>query len=191
MCFNNIIPSSALVTGPAGALRTLRRGMDKEGRRRTVSGRMLWHWLLWRENKNCDRHTPMLPPPSCRRVNLALAYTELTEELGRVRELAEKQSGLLRHVSQEPGRSFPSGDSQCREDPQHKLAASLASYCLLWLFFDLTASSGEYPPILSALLLDTQTETLWFRLPTACTSYLVSSITLTFKHYLQTSVAAS
>nr|XP_040046174.1 TANK-binding kinase 1-binding protein 1-like isoform X1 [Gasterosteus aculeatus aculeatus] len=35
-------------------------------------------------------------------VNLALAYTELTEELGRVRNLAVKQSDLLRHVSQEP-----------------------------------------------------------------------------------------
>ncbi|XP_074511212.1 TANK-binding kinase 1-binding protein 1-like isoform X1 [Sebastes fasciatus] len=35
-------------------------------------------------------------------VNLALAYTELTEELGRVRRLAVKQSDLLRHVSQEP-----------------------------------------------------------------------------------------
>ncbi|TMS14870.1 TANK-binding kinase 1-binding protein 1 [Larimichthys crocea] len=38
----------------------------------------------------------------CCRVNLALAYTELTEELGRVRNLAVKQSDLLRHVSQEP-----------------------------------------------------------------------------------------
>lgn len=38
-------------------------------------------------------------------MNLALAYTELTEELGRVRNLAVKQSDLLRHVSQEPGRS--------------------------------------------------------------------------------------
>eukprot|EP00064_Thunnus_orientalis_P007949 superscaffoldBa00000915_g7971 len=35
-------------------------------------------------------------------VNLALAYTELTEELGRVRSLAVKQVDLLRHVSQEP-----------------------------------------------------------------------------------------
>ncbi|XP_067333565.1 TANK-binding kinase 1-binding protein 1-like isoform X2 [Channa argus] len=35
-------------------------------------------------------------------VNLALAYTELTEELGRVRSLAAKQSDLLRHVSQDP-----------------------------------------------------------------------------------------
>ncbi|KAG8006738.1 TANK-binding kinase 1-binding protein 1 [Nibea albiflora] len=35
-------------------------------------------------------------------VNLALAYTELTEELGRVRNLAVKQGDLLRHVSQEP-----------------------------------------------------------------------------------------
>lgn len=41
----------------------------------------------------------------CCRVNLALAYTELTEELGRVRSLAVKQGDLLRHVSQEPGRS--------------------------------------------------------------------------------------
>lgn len=38
-------------------------------------------------------------------MNLALAYTELTEELGRVRSLAAKQSDLLRHVSQDPGRS--------------------------------------------------------------------------------------
>ncbi|KAK1877733.1 TANK-binding kinase 1-binding protein 1 [Dissostichus eleginoides] len=55
------------------------------------------------------------PPPHCEhcdvewikkagdeQVNLALAYTELTEELGRVRSLAVKQSDLLRHVSQEP-----------------------------------------------------------------------------------------
>ncbi|XP_069578109.1 TANK-binding kinase 1-binding protein 1-like isoform X2 [Brachyistius frenatus] len=35
-------------------------------------------------------------------VNLALAYTELTEELSRVRSLAAKQSDLLQHVSQEP-----------------------------------------------------------------------------------------
>ncbi|XP_058508540.1 TANK-binding kinase 1-binding protein 1-like [Solea solea] len=34
-------------------------------------------------------------------VNLALAYTELTEELSRVRGLTAKQSELLRHVSQE------------------------------------------------------------------------------------------
>ncbi|XP_034450184.1 TANK-binding kinase 1-binding protein 1-like [Hippoglossus hippoglossus] len=40
-------------------------------------------------------------------VNLALAYTELTEELGRVRNLAAKQSDLLRHVSQEPGSRPP------------------------------------------------------------------------------------
>lgn len=40
------------------------------------------------------------------RVNLALAYTELTEELGRVRSLAAKQSDLLRYLSQEPGRSL-------------------------------------------------------------------------------------
>ncbi|XP_019959216.2 TANK-binding kinase 1-binding protein 1-like isoform X1 [Paralichthys olivaceus] len=41
-------------------------------------------------------------------VNLALAYTELTEELGRVRNLAAKQSDLLRHVSQEPVSRPPS-----------------------------------------------------------------------------------
>ncbi|CAJ1075636.1 TANK-binding kinase 1-binding protein 1-like [Xyrichtys novacula] len=34
-------------------------------------------------------------------VNLALAYTELTEELGRIRDLAMKQSDLLQHISQE------------------------------------------------------------------------------------------
>ncbi|XP_034074155.1 LOW QUALITY PROTEIN: TANK-binding kinase 1-binding protein 1-like [Gymnodraco acuticeps] len=61
------------------------------------------------------------PPPHCEhcdvewikkagdeQVNLALAYTELTEELGRVRSLAVKQSDLLRDVSQEP-RKHPSG----------------------------------------------------------------------------------
>lgn len=45
----------------------------------------------------------------CCRVNLALAYTELTEELGRVRDLAIKQSDLLRQVSQEPGQTRISG----------------------------------------------------------------------------------
>ncbi|XP_026181471.1 TANK-binding kinase 1-binding protein 1-like [Mastacembelus armatus] len=35
-------------------------------------------------------------------VNLALAYTELTEELGRVRSLAAKQTDLLRQASQDP-----------------------------------------------------------------------------------------
>ncbi|XP_077415490.1 TANK-binding kinase 1-binding protein 1-like isoform X2 [Vanacampus margaritifer] len=35
-------------------------------------------------------------------VNLALAYTELTEELGQVRKLAVKQSELLRQLPQEP-----------------------------------------------------------------------------------------
>ncbi|XP_028840967.1 TANK-binding kinase 1-binding protein 1-like isoform X2 [Denticeps clupeoides] len=35
-------------------------------------------------------------------VNLALAYTELTEELGRIRSLTAEQSKILRHVSQEP-----------------------------------------------------------------------------------------
>lgn len=63
-----------------------------------------------KKKKNCDSDGPIQPPPSCRRVNLALAYTELTEELGRIRELAVKQSGLLRRVSPEPGRSSPSGN---------------------------------------------------------------------------------
>ncbi|XP_071357522.1 TANK-binding kinase 1-binding protein 1-like isoform X2 [Trachinotus anak] len=45
-------------------------------------------------------------------VNLALAYTELTDELGRVRSLASKQSDLLRHISQEPVSRPPPG-------PQH------------------------------------------------------------------------
>ncbi|XP_061605763.1 TANK-binding kinase 1-binding protein 1-like isoform X2 [Phyllopteryx taeniolatus] len=35
-------------------------------------------------------------------VNLALAYTELTEELGQIRKLAVKQSNLLRQIPQEP-----------------------------------------------------------------------------------------
>lgn len=45
-------------------------------------------------------------------VNLALAYTELTEELGRVRSQAAKQSDLLQHVSQEPVSRSPT-------TPQH------------------------------------------------------------------------
>lgn len=35
------------------------------------------------------------------RVNLALAYTELTEELGRLRALSCKQTEILRKASQE------------------------------------------------------------------------------------------
>uniref|UniRef100_H3CZR8 TBK1 binding protein 1 n=1 Tax=Tetraodon nigroviridis TaxID=99883 RepID=H3CZR8_TETNG len=50
-------------------------------------------------------------------VNLALAYTELTEELGRVRDLAIKQSDLLRQGSQEPGRAKMS-DLDGRHSPQ-------------------------------------------------------------------------
>ena len=41
-------------------------------------------------------------------MNLALAYTELTEELGRVRTLAANQTEILSKVSQEqipPGQS--------------------------------------------------------------------------------------
>lgn len=41
----------------------------------------------------------------CSRVNLALAYTELTEELGRVRGLAAKQSDFLRRVPADAGGS--------------------------------------------------------------------------------------
>ncbi|XP_056143540.1 TANK-binding kinase 1-binding protein 1-like [Lampris incognitus] len=44
-------------------------------------------------------------------VNLALAYTELTEELGRVHRLAAKQSELLHQNSQEPGRPYTSHPS--------------------------------------------------------------------------------
>ena len=50
------------------------------------------------------------------RVNLALAYTELTEELGRVRTLAANQTEILSKVSQEqipPGQS----DSQSQAPP--------------------------------------------------------------------------
>lgn len=38
---------------------------------------------------------------SSRRVNLALAYTELTEELGRLQALSSKQTEILRKASQE------------------------------------------------------------------------------------------
>lgn len=40
------------------------------------------------------------------RVNLALAYTELTEELGRVRCLTATQGERLRHISHEAGGFF-------------------------------------------------------------------------------------
>lgn len=36
------------------------------------------------------------------RVNLALAYTELTEELGRLQALCSKQTEILRKATQEP-----------------------------------------------------------------------------------------
>lgn len=39
--------------------------------------------------------------PSSNRVNLALAYTELTEELGRLQALSTKQTEILRKASQE------------------------------------------------------------------------------------------
>lgn len=39
------------------------------------------------------------------RVNLALAYTELTEELGRLRELSSLQGRILRTLLQEQARS--------------------------------------------------------------------------------------
>lgn len=38
---------------------------------------------------------------SAHRVNLALAYTELTEELGRLQALSTKQTEILRKASQE------------------------------------------------------------------------------------------
>ncbi|XP_029945552.1 TANK-binding kinase 1-binding protein 1-like [Salarias fasciatus] len=53
-------------------------------------------------------------------VNLALAYTELTEELGRVRGLAGKQSDLLRHISQEPVPRSPTTPQRLSPtSPQH------------------------------------------------------------------------
>jgi hypothetical protein len=42
---------------------------------------------------------------SALRVNLALAYTELTEELGRLRELSSLQGRILRTLLQEQARS--------------------------------------------------------------------------------------
>lgn len=47
------------------------------------------------------------------RVNLALAYTELTEELGRLRELSSLQGRILRTLLQEQARSggFPNPES--------------------------------------------------------------------------------
>lgn len=52
-------------------------------------------------------HFPCLPHslPSDLRVNLALAYTELTEELGRLRELSSLQGRILRTLLQEQARN--------------------------------------------------------------------------------------
>ncbi|XP_029691906.1 TANK-binding kinase 1-binding protein 1 isoform X4 [Takifugu rubripes] len=62
-------------------------------------------------------------------VNLALAYTELTEELGRVHGLAIKQSDLLRQVSQEPvPRAHPAPQ---RLSPNSSQRASLSPDRLL------------------------------------------------------------
>lgn len=60
--------------------------------------------FLWLGQKN---HIPFLPHPlpSDLRVNLALAYTELTEELGRLRELSSLQGRILRTLLQEQARN--------------------------------------------------------------------------------------
>lgn len=54
-----------------------------------------------------QNHIPFLPHPlpSDLRVNLALAYTELTEELGRLRELSSLQGRILRTLLQEQARN--------------------------------------------------------------------------------------
>ncbi|XP_028310223.1 TANK-binding kinase 1-binding protein 1-like [Gouania willdenowi] len=52
-----------------------------------------------RQCEHCD--VEWIKKAGDEQVNLALAYTELTEELGRVHSLAEKQSDLLQNISQE------------------------------------------------------------------------------------------
>lgn len=53
-----------------------------------------------------ENHIPFPHPlPSDLRVNLALAYTELTEELGRLRELSSLQGRILRTLLQEQARN--------------------------------------------------------------------------------------
>ncbi|XP_053707764.1 TANK-binding kinase 1-binding protein 1-like isoform X2 [Synchiropus splendidus] len=69
-------------------------------------------------------------------VNLALAYTELTEELGRVRSLSAKQSDLLRQATQEhvsnsppaPQRLSPTSPNHLRHHPlsSERLLSSLS-----------------------------------------------------------------
>ena len=98
---NRSFPS---VTGDGATLRALWRRVDKESRGRTVSLRPKRTILGYLDQKFWI-HLFSRCLCECCRVNLALAYTELTEELGRVRSLAVKQGDLLRHVSQEPGRS--------------------------------------------------------------------------------------
>lgn len=60
--------------------------------------------------RGCKTHSipfslPDSLPTSDFRVNLALAYTELTEELGRLRELSSLQGRILRTLLQEQTRS--------------------------------------------------------------------------------------
>lgn len=94
---------SLSVTGLVHTLWALWCGMDKESRGRTVS--LTLNRAVFYSLQCISIYLCIHARSSCCRVNLALAYTELTEELGRVRNLAVKQSDLLRHVSQEPGRS--------------------------------------------------------------------------------------
>lgn len=69
--------------------------------------------FLWSVNMISSSHKvqPYTPPFLCFRVNLALAYTELTEELSRLQALTTKQTEILRKASQDdtsPGTKYSS-----------------------------------------------------------------------------------
>lgn len=65
-------------------------------------------------------HIPFLPHPlpSDLRVNLALAYTELTEELGRLRELSSLQGRILRTLLQEQAPRNAGETARAGQGPQ-------------------------------------------------------------------------
>ncbi len=56
--------------------------------------------VIFCNDNDYNNHLIASLPPSFR-VNLALAYTELTEELGRLQALSSKQTEILRKASQE------------------------------------------------------------------------------------------
>lgn len=97
---------------------------------------------------------------SCR-VNLALAYTELTEELGRLRELSSLQGRILRTLLQEQARSGGEmGGGGELWLPSCVLGPPSASFPRAWSFFtrvgrrvgELCLQTSPSPSVLTPLL---------------------------------------